>query len=307
MDFLSDNYPSFPVVATIGFFDGVHLGHQFLLRHVRETARKNGMKSLVITFREHPSESLNREVKPQLITTYEERIGLIAENGIDYGYILDFNQEMARLTSNDFIRKYLYKRLNVKILIIGYDHHFGSDTSNRFEAYQASGLKYGIDVQLAPQFTLPHYDHISSSTIRKLIQEGDMECANRLLGHPYSFNGTVITGHQIGRNIGFPTANINILGTNKVLPKEGVYAVKAKVNDKEHLGVANWGRRPTFELGGQPVLEVHLLDFNDNIYSQTAEISFMKYIREEKQFSSPEELQRNVQYDIDEVNLFFSV
>ena len=167
MDFLSDNYPSFPVVATIGFFDGVHLGHQFLLRHVRETARKNGMKSLVITFREHPSESLNREVKPQLITTYEERIGLIAENGIDYGYILDFNQEMARLTSNDFIRKYLYKRLNVKILIIGYDHHFGSDTSNRFEAYQASGLKYGIDVQLAPQFTLPHYDHISSSTIRK--------------------------------------------------------------------------------------------------------------------------------------------
>jgi riboflavin kinase/FMN adenylyltransferase len=134
-----------------------------------------------------------------------------------------------------------------------------------------------------------------------------MECANRLLGHPYSFNGTVITGHQIGRNIGFPTANINILGTNKVLPKEGVYAVKAKVNDKEHLGVANWGRRPTFELGGQPVLEVHLLDFNDNIYSQTAEISFMKYIREEKQFSSPEELQRNVQHDIDEVNLFFSV
>jgi len=296
---------SFPVVATIGFFDGVHKGHQYLLQQVTETARKHHLHSMVITFKNHPKQILCPDSQPALITSFEERLHLIAGCGIDYCYLLDFTHEMANMTATNFMNVYLKDLLNVKILFIGYDHHFGSDPAMTFENYKECGSLLGITVLQASKFDSGTYQNISSSAIRSLIQTGQIEQANCLTGHPYTLSGKIVAGRQLGRKLGFPTANIRII-SDKILPREGVYAVRASVNGKSFTGVANWGKRPTVDSAGQMFLEVHLLDFNTDIYDEQIEVSFMKYLRTEKHFRSLEELANAMQKDIAATRLYFN-
>jgi len=297
--------PSFPVVATIGFFDGVHKGHQYLLQQVTETATKNHFHSMVITFKNHPKQILCPGFQPALITSFEERLDLIARCGVNCCYLLDFTREMATMTAENFMKTYLKDLLNVKILFIGYDHHFGSDSSLTYKNYKYYGDLLDITVVQSSKFTSDTFQNISSSAIRSLIQTGQIEQANSMTGHPYTLSGKVITGQKLGRQLGFPTANIHI-STNKILPQEGVYAVKVTVRGNSFVGVANWGKRPTVDSAGQMVLEVHLLDFNTNIYEEQINISFMKYLRAEKRFSSLEELVSAMQKDIASTRLYFN-
>ena len=309
MEIINDTLcPSLPAAtaATIGFFDGVHLGHQFLLQQVKETARANNLKTLVITFREPPRKVLDKQFSSNLITTFDERIHLIAQLGIDYCYILDFNKDMAKLTSEDFIRQYLHDRLHVKILLVGYDHHFGSDHSKHFEDYQASGRLFNIDVRQASEYSSEDFRGISSSAIRDLIRQGDLEKANKLTCSAYTLSGRVIHGKEIGRTIGFPTANIELSTNEKILPPEGVYAVTAKIDGSEFPGVANWGKRPTVNAAEVPVLEIHLLNYTGNLYDSHIHVLFRKRLRPEKRFNSLGELQHAILQDIKDVKNFFA-
>ncbi len=286
-----------PIVASIGFFDGVHLGHKHLIHQVIDIARKYHGKSLIITFKEHPKKTLKCDYQPKLITTLEEKLDLMAKCGVDYCHLLNFTPNMAKLSSKEFMKSYLQKKLNVNVLVIGYDHHFGNNASLIFDDYKKEGEQLGIEVIQASKFTQGKYKNISSSTIRNLIQTGKVDQANLLTGHPYSLSGTVVTGRKLGRKIGYPTANIKLSQTNKILPLEGVYAVKVIINSRNIYGIANWGRRPTIEPDGLPILEIHLFDFKDDIYNQTITVFFLKYLREEKSFNSLEDLHQALQQD----------
>ncbi|MEI3341044.1 MAG: riboflavin biosynthesis protein RibF [Coprobacter fastidiosus] len=255
------------IVAGIGFFDGVHSGHRSLISNIISTAQSRDMSSAVITFRNHPREVLHSDYCPQLINTFEEKINNLSETGLDYCIVLDFTVEMSQMSAFEFI-EFLIDNYSLKCLFIGYDHRFGHNRSEGFDDYAKYGKILGIDVLQAKMY-MPGEKHInvSSSVIRKLINEGNVSEAALLLNHPYALQGYVISGYQIGRKIGFPTANIAINNLHKIIPANGVYAVRIIVNRKYHYnGMVNIGnlsyrafrwrdmhRSPSIRLFRQPI------------------------------------------------------
>lgn len=283
-------------VATIGFFDGVHCGHRFLISQVLEQAQKEGLQSMVITMDRHPKTIVKADYVPCLLTTTEERVSLLKKSGIDHVEVLTFDHQMAGMEAPAFMKEVLRDRLRVSTLVMGYDHRFGHG-GGEHEDYIRWGEECGIKVIIAKRFE-QHY--ASSSEIRRLLTEGRVREAAKLLCHPYVLTGTVESGHQVGRTLGFPTANLNI-ATGKLIPANGVYAVETTLGH----GIMNIGRRPTLNNGTNISVEVHIFGYSGNLYGQELHLSFIERIREERKFASLEELKAQIQEDIRQTSSLF--
>ena len=277
-------------IATIGFFDGVHRGHRFLFAQLQEHAKLHHLSPVIYTFDSHPKQLLMGQA-PAMLTTYEERKALLQ----NYGEIhfLDFSS-VQHLTAEQFMRS-LYEQEEVEVLLIGYDHHFGSDRLKGFHEYEKIARKIGLHVERAHECLVDGLP-VSSSRIRKLLAAAQIDQVNRLLGYTYSVSGVVEHGNAIGATIGFPTANMR-LDSAKQLPASGVYSVMAMVDGLEYKALANIGTNPT--VGNDYLsLEVHLLDFQGDLYDQPLTISFLSFLRKEQKFDSLSDLQYQIKQDI---------
>ena len=282
-----------PKIATIGFFDGVHRGHRFLFAQLQEHAKLLHLSPVIYTFSEHPKQLLTGQ-SPAMLTTHDERKALLQ----NYGEVcfLDFSA-VQHLTAEQFMC-YLHDEQDVDALVIGYDHHFGSDRLKGFAEYEKIARTIGLHVERAHECLVDSLP-VSSSRIRKLLAAAQIDQVNRLLGYTYSISGVVEHGNAIGATLGFPTANIR-LNSAKQLPASGVYSVVAQVNGVEYKALANIGTNPT--VGNDHLsLEVHLLDFQGDLYDQPLTISFLSFLREEKKFDSLEELKNQITADISHV------
>lgn len=286
-----------PCVATVGFFDGVHLGHRFLIQELILIANKRKLPSLVITFAEHPRKVLHSDYQPQLLTSLEEKLFQLKSTGVDECVVLNFTPDLSQLSAYDFLNLVLKKTYSVDTLLIGHDHRFGHNRLDGIEQYQQYGKMIGISVFQATKYSTDEHPHISSSDIRKALNCGDINLANNLLSYTYAFSGRVINGFEVGRKIGFPTANIQPLDAEKIIPSTGVYSVEVIRKNTILRGMMNIGYRPTLNNGNHISIEVHIFDFNQNIYNEIIEIRFLKIIRNEKKFDTIEELIQQLQAD----------
>lgn len=283
--------------ATVGFFDGVHIGHRFLIAELKKEAAKRGLKSMVITFKVHPRKVLHAAYLPQLLTSAEEKIEQLKLTGVDEVVELDFTVGMAQLTAAEFIKQILAEQLNVKLLLVGHDHRFGRNREAGFPEYVAYGRQNGMEVIQASRYSNEQFNHISSSEVRNALLTGDIERANALLTYPYAFTGYVVTGFQVGKKIGFPTANLSPVEPDKLIPGLGVYAVKIDWKGNTYTGMMNIGRRPTLDNGETVSLEVHIINFGADIYHQQLKVSFIQKIRDEKKFNAIEQLIEQLKID----------
>lgn len=281
--------PDCPVVATIGFFDGVHLGHRYLIEQVKEEAARQGICSAVITFPVHPRQVMNADYQPELLTSYEDKLKLLGNTGIDYCIVLDFTPDIAKLTAWEFMNVILKERYSVQGLVIGHDHRFGHNRSEGFEEYCSFGNKLGINVVRAHACVVDNVT-VSSSVIRRLLHAGNITEANRYLSYSYSVEGIVVGGHRIGRTLGFPTANLRVDQACKLIPGEGVYAVCVTVSGTNHPGMLSIGRRPTINNGNDRSIEVHILNFHSDIYNFPIKLTFVRFIRPDLKFLTIEDL-----------------
>jgi riboflavin kinase / FMN adenylyltransferase len=298
----SDNIYSFSsCVATVGIFDGVHAGHRFLMEELKSLAHERGLKSVVITFSEHPRTVLNPDFKPEILTTLTEKIERLESTGIDTCVVVDFTVEMAKLSAYEFIKTVLFEKYQVRTLLVGHDHRFGHNREDGFPEYRQYGNSLGMEVYLAIQYKTEQDINICSTEVRSALKSGNIDEANRLLTYPYSITGKVVDGFMLGRKIGFPTANIEPNHPDKLIPKMGVYAVKVCWNNQYYIGMLNIGNRPTVNNDGKITIEVHILDFDEDIYSQTIEIIFVQKIRDEKKFNNIDELIVQLQKDKNQV------
>jgi len=290
-----------PSVATIGFFDGVHAGHRYLIQQVKEIAAAKGLRSALVTFPVHPRKVMNVEYHPELLTTPEEKISLLADIGVDYCLMLDFTPEVSRLTAREFMTQLLKERYQVKYLVIGYDHRFGHDRADGFEQYVVYGTECGIEVLKASPYDEGN-TAVSSSEIRKLLQAGNVAEAAYLLTYPYQLLGHIVSGYKVGRTLGFPTANIRVDEPFKVIPGIGVYAVWVEVEGERYKGMLYIGDRPTLNNGKDISMEVNILDFSGDIYNDSIRVSFVQYVRGDIKFDSLEELKAQLEKDRCTVN-----
>ncbi len=271
-------------VATIGFFDGVHRGHRHLVRRVLELAEGRNAQSVLVTFTVHPLDVLCPEKAPKLLTTNEERARLLQETGVDDVVMIPFSRELADMSAKDFMSQILQGELGVSTLVIGYDHHFGNAQSGHDYARYAEEL--GIEIVMASAV-----DGVSSSAIRTMLLCGDVLGANNALGYRYSLSGKVVCGHQLGRTIGYPTANIEVAPC-KLLPKNGAYIVGVSTDGGSFPGMLNVGHG---------TVEVHLLDFSGDLYGQNIVVEFTGFLRDEVEFDSLEGLKAQLEKDEQEI------
>ena len=292
------NTEVFPAcVATVGIFDGVHAGHRYLIEELKAVAKVQHLDSVVITFAKHPRSVINPEFKADLITTLDEKIAQIEITGVDACIVLDFSIEMAKLSAYEFLKTVLQKQYNVQTLLVGHDHRFGHNRSEGFLEYQKYGKELGMELIQANRYKTYADTHISSSEIRLAILNGDVELANRMLTYPYRIRGKVIGGFKVGRKIGFPTANIELENELKLVPSIGVYAVLVCWNKHYYKGMLNIGLRPTLDNGNKISIEVHIIDFDQDIYNHSIEIDFISKIRDEKKFDGIDELIEQLRKD----------
>lgn len=295
-----------PSVATIGFFDGVHEGHRYLIRQVKETASAKGLHSALVTFPVHPRKVMNADYRPKLLNTPEEKLNLLTETEADYCFIQDFTLALSQLSAQDFMLHILKEQYNIKCLLIGYDHRFGNNRSEGFEDYVRYGQQIGIEVLQARAYINKNNTNaaenlpVSSSLIRKLLGKGDIRQANQCLGYEYFLTGTVVGGYQVGRKIGFPTANLDIDNPEKLIPADGVYAVWVTFDDKTLMGMLNIGVRPTVNNGNNRTIEVNILHFHSDIYDKKIRLTLVKHMRPELKFDTMEELIAQLHKDAEE-------
>lgn len=294
-----------PSVATIGFFDGVHRGHRYLIEQVREAAAARGLASSVITFPMHPRKVMQSDYHPELLTTCDEKVTLLAQTGIDSCIMLDFTPEVARLSAKEFM-SILKERYRIQALVIGHDHRFGHNRSEGFEDYVRYGQALGMEILLARAYTYKRElaeteVTISSSVIRRLLQEGNVSEAAEYLGYDFFLEGTVVGGYHVGRKIGFPTANLRVTDPAKMIPADGVYAVHVFLEGKKYGGMLSIGYRPTLDNGPDRSIEVHIFHFNADIYNQPMRISFVRRTRPELKFNSMDELIERLHLDEAEI------
>lgn len=286
-----------PCVATVGFFDGLHIGHRFLIDELKAVATSQNKKSVVVTFSAHPRKVLHSDFQPQLITTLSEKLVQLETTSIDTCIVLDFTIEMAKLSAYEFLKTILFEQFNVQTLLVGHDHRFGHNRTDGINEYQQYGNQLGLEVIEAKCYSTETDHDISSSIIRSALKNGNIELANRLLTYEYSFMGKVINGFKVGHKIGFPTANIEPEDHEKLIPAIGVYAVRVRWNNRYYKGMMNIGNRPTMDNGENISIEVHIIDFDTDIYDETVEIDFIRKIRDEKKFNSIEELVEQLHKD----------
>ena len=285
--------------VSIGYFDGVHKGHAALLSRLVSVAKERNLESVVVTFSTHPREALNANYIPKLLTLNGERYDLLAKQGVDYCVVLPFDAEIARKTFKQFMDDYLIEKLNTKYLLIGHDHHFGCDRANGFEQYKQYGEEKGIDVEREEVFKVKDIV-VSSSYARREIQEGNVSNAREALGYDYFIEGTVIPGFKLGKSIGFPTANVAVNDVRKILPAAGVYAVTVNIDGSSKVlkSMLYIGARPTFvNMSETKSIEVHIFDFDEDIYQKNIRVNFKQFIREEQKFDTPAKLASQLNKD----------
>ena len=283
-------------VVTTGTFDGVHIGHRKIINRLNQLAEKVNGESVLLTFHPHPRMVLFPEDHGlELITTLNEKIKLLEEAGIQNLIIHPFTKKFSRIKSLDFIRDILVGKLDTSILVIGYDHHFGRNREGSFEHLRESGPLYGFRVE---EISVQDVDDVavSSTKIRKALQDGDVLTAGKYLSHPYQFSGTVIHGDKLGRELGYPTANMQIDDEAKVIPANGVYACYVFHNEKKMKGMLNIGTRPTVS-GNMRRIEVNIFDFKEELYGQKLTLQLIDRIRDEKKFDNTEQLKERLAID----------
>lgn len=282
-------------ILTIGTFDGLHIGHQKIIRKIVQLANEENCNSLVLSFFPHPRMVLQQDNSIKLLNTSNEKEKLFDELGVDHLIIHPFDQEFSRITAKDFVKKILVDQLHCKKIVIGYDHRFGQNRTADINDLIAFGNEFGFEVE---QISAEEINAItvSSTKIRNAITEGKIEIANNYLGYCYNFTGKVVKGKQLGRTIGFPTANIAIDETYKLLPKSGVYIVSTFINSKKHFGMMNIGTRPTIN-GENQTVEVFIIDFNQEIYNTFITIEVLHFIRDEQKFDSLDALKNQIEND----------
>lgn len=282
-------------IVTIGTFDGVHIGHQSILKKLIHSAREQKNESIVLTFFPHPRMVLQQDSSIKLLNTIDEKATLLEKFGLDYLIIQPFDETFSNMLAEDFVKNVLIDKLNIHKIIIGHDHRFGKNRIADINDLIDFGKKYNFEVE---QISAQDIDEItiSSTKIRKALQNGDIKLANQYLGYSYFFSGKVIQGKKIGRTIGFPTANIQISENYKLLPKNGVYIISSKFDTVLHYGMMNIGKNPTLGNNEQSI-EVHFFEFNQDLYNENLEITILHYIRDEQKFNTIDELKVQLEYD----------
>lgn len=281
-------------MVTIGTYDGVHAGHKQVIQRLVENARDQNVESMLITFDPHPREALGLG-KIALLSLLSEKIKLLQSTALDYLLVLPFTREFSELSALEFIHEHLVKQLDISGIILGYDHKFGNKREGSIELLKQELIPLGIGVEEIPAQAVDSII-VSSTKIRNALTLGNPEEANRLLGYHYAFEGKVVHGLKNGRMLGYPTANLQPTSPSKLIPGKGVYAVQCFVNDVQHKGMMNIGMRPTLD-GLQEVIEVHLLDFNSDIYGATVRIEMHERIRNEQKFKGLNELKEQLAND----------
>ena len=293
------------MAVTIGTFDGLHLGHQKIIGRLKEIANEINGETVVVTFDPHPRLVLYADSKNlKFINTRERKFKLLEEFGIDHLIIIPFTKEFAKNTPEDFIRNFLTQKINMNKLVIGYDHHFGNQREGNFERLSELGEKYDFLVEEIPALYV-NGTAVSSTKIRHALMDGEVKWANDMLGYKYSITGIVVEGNQIGRTIGFPTANIEIEDKYKLIAAGGVYACEIEYKGKMFSGMGNIGTRPTIGINGL-VTEVHIFDFNEDIYNKEIRIIFVDRIRDEVKFKGLEALKEQLSKDRENVKGLFA-
>lgn len=288
-------------VVTIGTFDGVHIGHQEVFKQMKKEAEKISGETVVITFYPHPRLVLGKELSNlKFIKTEKKKFEHIEKAGIDNLIIVNFTKEFARQSSREFVKNLIVDHIHPKLMIIGYDHHFGKDREGSFANLKKLGNEFGFEVEKVQEQNINGHT-ISSTEIRNLLSAGDVEKANRLLGHEYSITGKVVRGKSIGHNLGFPTANIEVEDRYKLIAAVGVYACRALVKGKMYQGMSNIGYRPTIEYENEKdhdiTIEINIFDFNDDIYGEEIIIYFVARMRDEVKFENKKALSEQLARD----------
>lgn len=284
-------------VVTTGTFDGVHVGHKTIIKNLKKVATDFDGETVLVTFHPHPRLVLEEDCDLKLLSTIDERIELLEKEGVDHLIIIPFDKEFSRMSSMEFVREILVKQIGTQKLVIGYDHHFGRNREGSFSHLLEFGPLYGFEVEEIPAFDVNHVN-VSSTKIREALELGDIVTATKFLGQPYKVSGEVVKGEQLGRLIGYPTANIKVKQAYKLIPQQGVYVVGVTIG-KEHLfGMLNVGVRPTVSAEKEVSIEVNIFDFDQDIYGSQIEIDFIKHIRNEIQFDSVNELKLQLEQDL---------
>ncbi len=291
-----ENFPADEAsIVTIGTFDGVHLGHQQILKQLIDTSRKSKLKSVLLTFFPHPRMVLQPDISMRLIQTIQEREKALQKTGLDYLVIHPFSTEFSRLSADDYVKQILVEQLNVRKVVVGYDHRFGRNrTASLEDMYHYADIHEFEVIEINAEKI--ESTAVSSTKIRKAIDEGNIELANTYLGHSFTIEGMVIDGDKRGRELSYPTANIDLQNPHKIVPKQGVYLVKSNLEDRIIYGMMNIGTKPTFN-AAMPSIEVHFFDWNGNLYGQAVQVELLKWVREERKFNTVEELQTQIQAD----------
>jgi riboflavin kinase/FMN adenylyltransferase len=291
-------------VVTVGTFDGVHRGHWAVLDEIRRRARTTGARSILVTFHPHPLTIVRPEAAPPLLTTPTEKKEILAESGLDYAVFLTFGKELAAMAPDRFVREILVGRLGVSELVIGYDHGFGKGRAGSVDTLRAIGAELGFAVDVVPPVSAGE-EPVSSTRIRRAVAAGELEKASSALGRPYSLRGLVVKGDGRGRTLGFPTANLALTGNGKLIPPPGIYAVRGALRSGMYGGALHLGPRPTFR-GSPPTIELHLMDFDGDIYGEEVRVDFIRRIRDVQPFQTVEALVRQMSADVAEARRILS-
>jgi len=290
-----DFNPTQQTFVTIGTFDGVHIGHQKIIEKLVHQAKQENKKSVLLTFFPHPRMVLQKEASIKLLNTIEERSELLSKTGLDYLIIHPFSIEFSRLKALDFVRDILVNKLNTCKLIIGYDHHFGKNREGNIEQLTEYSHMYDFTVEEIPAQDIDSVA-VSSTKVRRALENGELKTANNYLGYNYTLQGVVTTGEKLGSKIGYPTANLHLEEDYKLIPKNGVYIVKSVLEGKLVYGMMNIGVRPTVE-GAYQTIETHFFDFSGDLYNKELTIEMLYFLREEQKFDSVEKLVEQLQKD----------
>lgn len=302
---IDDFSPVKNAVVTSGTFDGVHVGHKKILSRLNEVARKSNGETVVITFWPHPRLVLYPDdTQLRLLNTFEEKAELLKKQGVNHLLRIPFTKEFSQLSSEDFITRILVEKIGTKKLVIGYDHHFGKNREGSFDQLKVNAPRYGFEVEEIPRQDVDHVT-VSSTTIRRAIESADLKTANHLLGQPYMLSGRVVKGDQLGRQLGYPTANIEIDSIHKLIPADGIYAVHVRHSNTLYTGALYIGKRPTVN-GTKKVIEVNIFNFTKEIYGESLTVEFHAFIRSDKKLDSLEELKKQITLDKEQVLASFT-
>jgi riboflavin kinase/FMN adenylyltransferase len=284
------------LAATTGFFDGVHCGHAAVLHRLKRVAAESGLPSCVITYTPHPRIVLGRDSGLKLLCSDEEKRQLLAAHGVDHLIVIPFTKALADMQPDDFFEQYLARALHVKALVVGFDHNMGKNALGDFEKIKSLGKERHISVhQVAPY--VQEAVAVSSTKIRRALQDGNIATANKMLGYPYAISGAVRSGMRVGRTIGYPTANIHLAFAQKMLPKDGAYAVRILLGSAQHIGMLNIGTRNTLSHPTALSIEAHIFDFSQDIYGESLTVQFVAKLRDVQKIASADELKKQLMVD----------